>query len=181
MAPNSSTTKSRSAADGKTMRMLTRVLSAASSSKDQVDTKLTPGPPSRLPPCEKTIRSGFHDFLEDAVVRIIHAIRPAHDVFPLAADAKIHFLNRHRKAARPPPVHDVLGIGHCLPNQFARRIELAGNENFPVGVLHKVLEFRTDERGPAAHEISARELGQLRERLQTLVGQSQFRPVALGK
>jgi hypothetical protein len=76
------------------------------------------------------------DFLEDAVVRIFRVARSVHDVFPFTSDAEIQQLSCHRKTAWAPPVHDGFGIRPGLPNQFARRVEFACDENFAVQVIH---------------------------------------------
>ena len=50
---------------------------------------------------------GFDDFAEHAAVRVIRAVGAVYHVFPHAADAEIHLVDRGREADRPPPVH------HC--------------------------------------------------------------------
>jgi hypothetical protein len=48
---------------------------------------------------------------------------------PLAAGPHVHFADRIGIAPWPPPLGEMVGIDHRLPNQFDRRFEHAGDQN----------------------------------------------------
>jgi hypothetical protein len=47
----------------------------------------------------------------------------AADVAPLAAGAHVHLDDRRGPAVRSPPEGDLRGVGECLPDELARRVE----------------------------------------------------------
>lgn len=68
---------------------------------------------------------GRGDFDEDAVGGEIAAVGRAHHVVPAAAFAEIELDDRVGEAFRAPPAAQVIGVGEHLPDELARRIELA--------------------------------------------------------
>src|SRR5258708_941968 len=57
-----------------------------------------------------------------------------HDVSPYSAWLHVHFLHRIGESVRPPPLHDLLGLGPCIPDQLARCIEDPGYHDLASSV-----------------------------------------------
>lgn len=57
-------------------------------------------------------------------------LRESHAVEKDASRTEIQFDDRDGEAFRPPPAGEMLGFGPCLPDEIARRIEDACNDEF---------------------------------------------------
>jgi hypothetical protein len=103
----------------KTRRIVKRVC-LPNASNVQVATKCAPGSPFLPPPWVYYDTLRFYDLPENAAVRIIGAIGTVHHLFPYAAGPYVHLLDSGCEAFRSPPMHDIVRIGHCFPDKFAR-------------------------------------------------------------
>ena len=66
-------------------------------------------------PEDDTLRR--HDFVEDAVIRIVRAVGPVHDEAPVAARSKVEFAEGIREAFRPPPIRKMARVAEGLGRQ----------------------------------------------------------------
>jgi hypothetical protein len=143
-APYSLTTRSRSAGVSKTRRIVKRVC-LPNASNVQVATKCAPGSPFLPPPWVYYDTLRFYDLPENAAVRIIGAIGTVHHLFPYAAGPYVHLLDSGCEAVRSPPMHDIVRIGHCFPDKFARRLEQSRDNDLPANGIYCVKYFAHDD------------------------------------
>src|SRR5262245_50505085 len=72
------------------------------------------------------------DFAIDARAPKILALGRSHAEEISASHPKVYFAGWRGELFRPPPAHQMLRISPCLPDQFARRVEDASDDEFTL-------------------------------------------------
>ena len=65
----------------------------------------------------------------------------SHGYEPASSRSGVSFAGDHGAAVRPPPLHQMLGVGKCLENEFAGGVEDARDDKLTIGWFGALIRF----------------------------------------
>src|ERR1700683_5349776 len=103
---------------------------------------------------------GPFDFVVNAFVWIVGAVRTVHGEAPLATWANIHNIHRGGETGWSPPIHEMRRIRPQLENEFSRRPKDSRRCDFAVAGIRRIASVFRHENSPCFLVVD-REVGSL--------------------